>query len=155
MNMHTNTFMLGHVHPHYAKLGDASRGALRSRGLLYARNIGKPFYAATIAVDGFNSIYGLPWVLDAFIYHPVKAPSGFALDAKFQGTGGSIDEKLPFAVLSLQHIADTTGAITGLYLDAQGARPQAVQWAADACKQRGIHFFDSPASWDRFRQIHL
>ena len=143
------------IAPHFAALNDPGRKLLRKQGLLNVRNVGRPFFAETISVNGYNSIYGLPWVLDAFIYDPVKAPSGFALDVKFQNIGGSIDEKLPFAVLSLQNISLQTGAMVGLYLEAAGARPEAVQWAQDACKARGVHFFDSPASFDRFRKVHL
>ncbi len=133
----------------------ATRDCLRRHGLQSTIDhlSGLPFWVTNCAVDGFNSIYGVPWKLDIFLWHPVKARTGFVLEAKFQAVAGSCDDKLPFSVLSLDKIKQEKN-VTGsaLMLDAAGARDCVKEWVETECKARGLLFFDQTSAWYRFAQ---
>jgi len=72
----------------------------------------------------FQSLYGLPLLVDFAIWHPQKYPQGFLIQVKYQETSGSVDEKFPFLVLSLLQ----TGIPTLLLLLGDGAKREAIAW---------------------------
>lgn len=96
---------------------------------------------------GFNNLYGVPWRLDFFVVHPSKWPDGLAIESKWQSSGGSADEKLFFAVRSLEALPCPGVLIIG----SDGARACAVNW----CKQAAavnprltvLHGLDSVLKW--------
>lgn len=95
----------------------------------------------------FANIYGAPWRLDFFVVHPDKWPDGLAIESKWQSSGGSADEKLFFAVRSLEALPCPCVLIIG----SDGARACAVNW----CKQAAavnpqltvLHGLDNVLKW--------
>ena len=72
----------------------------------------------------YPNIFGVKMVTDILAYDKKKFPKGILLDAKYQGVSGSVDEKLPFAALSL--VAHDTFNI--IVLDGGAFRPAADNW---------------------------
>lgn len=78
----------------------------------------------------FENLYGVPWRLDFFVVHPERYPDGLAIETKWQSVGGSADEKLHFAVRSLEALP-----IPGvLLIGGNGARACAIRW----CKNQAV-----------------
>ncbi len=95
----------------------------------------------------FSNIYGVPWRLDFFVVHPGKWPDGLAIESKWQSSGGSADEKLFFAVRSLEALPCPGVLIIG----SDGARDCAVNWCKSAAlvnpQLTVLHGLDSVLKW--------
>lgn len=95
----------------------------------------------------FENLYGVPWKLDFFVKHPDRYPSGLAIETKWQSVGGSADEKLFFAVRSLEALPFSSVLIIG----GEGARACAIRW----CKNQAVfnprltvlHGLDNTLQW--------
>lgn len=84
-----------------------------------------PFFVQQHREKGrFQSIYKKEMKIDFFVFHPEKYPNGLLLECKRQTTGGSVDQKLPYSVLSLKG----HGVPAILLLDGQGPVPEAIDW---------------------------
>ena len=57
------------------------------------------------------SIYGVPWKIDFLVYHPDLFPEGLLVEVKQQSAPGSVDEKYPFVIMSLQNNTPAKGLI--------------------------------------------
>lgn len=101
------------------------------------RYLKQPIYARQLETG--TSIYGKPRIVDAVLYHPRLWPNCLVIQSKWQSSGGSVDEKYPFEVLSIaQGEFDTI-----IVLDGGGYTPGARQWLINqAGKNRLLHVFD-------------
>lgn len=73
-----------------------------------------------------NNIFGLPLRADVFAYHPDIFPNGLLVECKYQHTAGSVDEKVPFVVLTLNAIKASKAA---LVFGGGGCRDAIIRWA--------------------------
>lgn len=72
-----------------------------------------------------KSIYDTPQYCDFILYHPKKWPGNLIIEAKWQQTGGSVDEKYPYLVLNIQLKYPCP---TVLVLDGGGYKKGAEKW---------------------------
>jgi hypothetical protein len=72
-----------------------------------------------------QSIYGTPQYCDFIVYHPAKWPKKLIIEAKWQQSGGSVDEKYPYLVLNIQMKYQSP---TILILDGGGYKKGAERW---------------------------
>ena len=92
---------------------------------------GKPIYARQCVVG--RSIYDKERKCDLVVYHPEHFPKCLIIQCKWQGASGSVDEKYPFEVLSI----NANKYDTIIVLDGGGYSPGAEQWLkAEAGKRR-------------------
>ena len=82
----------------------------------------KPIFARQFPFK--KGIYGTEVKVDFLLYHPEKHPSCLIIEAKWQQTGGSVDEKFPYLYLNL--IEFPYPSI--LVLDGGGYRAGAEKW---------------------------
>jgi hypothetical protein len=88
-----------------------------------------------------QSIYDLDWRVDFYVWHAVKHPSGLIIEAKYQQGGGSVDEKYPFILGSLQRQqAETMVLFLG-----QGMRRESIAWCRRNCPPRCLIM-----TWEEF-----
>ena len=59
----------------------------------------QPIYSHKVRFG--TNIYGLQSEYDFAIYHPEKQPEGLIIEAKWQQSGGTVDEKFPYLVLNI------------------------------------------------------
>ena len=71
-----------------------------------------------------KDIYGKNHKVDFYLYHPRKWVHSLVIESKWQQARGSVEEKLPFLVLSIQLI----GIPTIVILDGKGYSPGAREW---------------------------
>jgi hypothetical protein len=72
-----------------------------------------------------TSIYGTPVFADFVISGAPTWPRGLAIESKWQHAQGSVDEKLPFLVLSIKAGYRVPAIIVA---DGGGHRPEALRW---------------------------
>ncbi len=86
-----------------------------------------------------RDIYGKRRRVDFILYHPRKWPDSLVIQCKWQASSGSVEEKYPFEVLSLN--ADGYPAI--IVLDGGGYSAGAEQWLrGQAGNNRLRHVFN-------------
>lgn len=76
-----------------------------------------------------ESIYGLPWCIDFFVWSRTQWPKGLIIEVKTQNVGGSVDEKLVFIVCSMQRLKRPCA----LLVTGTGFRDAAIRWAESQC----------------------
>lgn len=72
-----------------------------------------------------KNIYGLEQYCDFIIYHPKRWAQCLIIEAKWQQTRGSVDEKFPYLVLNIEQ---TYGRPTIIVMDGGGYRKGAESW---------------------------
>ena len=77
-------------------------------------------------VRGYETLYGRRHAHDFLAYNATTLPDGLVIEMKWQTSGGSVDEKLPFVVGSFKAMPVTTAM---LVIDGGGIRPCAIEWA--------------------------
>lgn len=65
---------------------------------------------------------------DFILYHPQKHTHCLVIEAKWQKSGGSIDEKFPYVVTNIQEYSPYK---TVVVLDGGGYKPHAEKWLRD------------------------
>ena len=106
-----------------ALLEDVSYRLVEPSELFFAmRDMDQPIFARQCEV-GLN-LYGKVARADIILYHPRKCPQCLIISCKWQASSGSVDEKYPFEVLSLNQI----GIDAMIVLDGGGYSPGAFQW---------------------------
>ena len=85
--------------------------------------IQQPIYSKQYFIG--KSIYDTNMYCDFVIYHPEKHPNCLIIESKWQQSGGSVDEKYPYAILNIQHKYPHK---TILILDGGGYKKQAETW---------------------------
>jgi len=86
-----------------------------------------------------QSIYGTSLFCDFIVYHPEKWPMGLWIEAKWQQSGGSVDEKYPYLVANLKKYPDYRSIIV---LDGGGYKPGAEAWLRDQTDDVLLHIFN-------------
>lgn len=75
-----------------------------------------------------TSIYDTPIFADFAVYHPQKWPQCLIIEAKWQQSGGSVDEKYPYLLLNIRNCYCYP---TILLLDGGGYKKGAEKWIRD------------------------
>ena len=110
---------------------------LNERGYLFvppirffpARELAQPIYTRQCEIG--KDIYGKKRRVDAILYHPRLYPECLVIQCKWQASGGSVEEKYPFEVLSIaQNQFDTI-----IILDGGGYSSGARQWLINQSRQ--------------------
>ena len=95
-----------------------------------------PTYAKQFQIG--ETIYGSKRYVDFIIYHPERWPKCLVLEAKWQQTSGSVDEKLPYLVECIKYSKYPTAIV----LDGKGYRKGARNWLhGKAGKDCLLHVF--------------
>lgn len=93
-------------------------------------------------------IYDTDIYVDFFLVDATSTNSGIIIECKWQQTGGSVDEKLPYVNLNIQHCYP---APTIVLIDGYGMRPGAISWleAQVATNQNlmAVHSLPSFIAW--------
>ena len=86
-----------------------------------------------------KDIYGSDRKVDFILYHPTKWPKCLVIECKWQASGGKVDRKYPFEVLSIKkNQYDTI-----LVLDGGGYTQGAKNWLIQQTgKNKLLHVFD-------------
>ena len=93
------------------------------RSLFFAMQVlRQPIYAGQ--VESGTDVYGKRRRVDFILYHPQKWPDSLIIQCKWQAVSGSVEEKYPFEVLSIQ--ANQPPAI--IVLDGGGYSAGAERW---------------------------
>lgn len=83
------------------ELADAGYEHIWPSFLIFAmREMSQPIYARQVKVG--RDIYAKVRRVDFLLFHPQRHPNGMVIQCKWQAVSGSVEEKYPFEVLSLQ-----------------------------------------------------
>lgn len=94
----------------------------------------QPIFAEQCPIG--SDIYGKSRRVDFILYHPRRWTDGLVIQCKWQASHGTVDEKFPFEVLSIQ----LNEFPTIIVLDGGGYRPGAEQWLrGQAGKNKLLH----------------
>ena len=94
----------------------------------------QPFFAEQKVIC--QSIYDTDIKCDFLLYHPEKYPNCLAIEAKWQQSGGSVDEKYPYLVANIQEKYPCPAWIV---LDGKGYKPAAEKWLKrQVSKDKGL-----------------
>ena len=88
-----------------------------------SKHLKQPIY--TRQYNAGKNIYDTTSKVDFVIYHPEKHHKCLIIEAKWQQTGGSVDEKYPFLILNIK---DKYPYETILILDGGGYKQGAREW---------------------------
>ncbi len=86
------------------------------------RTKGLPIYAREYPVG--KDLYDRAHKCDFILFHPDKYPHCLVIESKWQQASGSVEEKLPFLVLSIEQ----SGYDTFVVMDGGGYSPGAEAW---------------------------
>ncbi|WP_017319212.1 PD-(D/E)XK nuclease superfamily protein [Mastigocladopsis repens] len=70
-------------------------------------------------------IYGTDIYVDFYIIGSAAIPSGLIIECKWQQSGGSVDEKLPYVNLNIQNCYPAPAIVL---IDGGGMKPKAITW---------------------------
>ena len=87
-----------------------------------ANGLSQPIYARQCAAG--VSLYRKPRKVDFILYHPQKWPDCLVIECKWQSSSGSVEEKFPFLVQSIEK----NNFPTIIVLDGGGYSPDAETW---------------------------
>ena len=93
-----------------------------------------------------RDIYGKRRRVDFILYHPRKWPESLVVQCKWQAVGGSVEEKYPFEVLSMN--ADGYPGI--IVLDGGGYSVGAAQWLRGQAGNNRLRHVFSLGDFQRF-----
>jgi len=97
---------------------------------------GKPIYTRQYQLE---SIYGTPLKCDFILYHPTQYPSCILIEAKWQQSGGSVDEKFPYLVLNIR---EKYPCATIVVIEGGGYRKEALAWLRNQEDKKLVHVFN-------------
>ncbi len=72
-----------------------------------------------------SGIYGTDIYVDFYIYNCVAIPQGLIIECKWQQSGGSVDEKLPYLNLNIQNCYPAPAVVL---IDGEGMKKGAIKW---------------------------
>ncbi len=110
---------------------------------------GNPIYATQCVVG--KDIYGKNRRVDAILFHPELFPKCLVLQCKWQASGGSVDQKYPFEVLSIKE----SELETIIVLDGGGYSEGARDWLLKQVGQNFLKAVFTQAEFSRFARDHL
>ena len=108
-----------------------------------------PSYATQVNIG--YTIYDTDLICDFLLFHPQKWPEGLVIEAKWQQTGGTVDEKYPYFVLNIW----ASEYRTILVLDGGGYREGAANWIRSQQKHNFMHVFSMAEFQTWVNQGHL
>ena len=108
----------------------------------------KPIYARQ-CIAGKN-IYDKDRRCDLAVYHPKHFPDCLMIQCKWQGVSGSVDEKYPFEVLSI----NANKYDTVIILDGGGYSPGAERWLKEQAGKDRLLEVMNPGQFQRFIRDH-
>ncbi len=85
-----------------------------------------------------SDVYGRWRRVDFFAYHPDKWPDGLIIQCKFQGSSGSVDEKLVFEAMSI----DFSEIPAVVVLEGDGYSVEARNWLLEHSKEEGSYLLE-------------
>ncbi|MCA1991348.1 MAG: hypothetical protein LDL41_04765 [Coleofasciculus sp. S288] len=94
----------------------------RRNWLVHANDLQKR-YARHVHIG--SGIYGTDIYVDFYLLGCPSIPSGLIIECKWQQTNGSVDEKLPYLNLNIQHCYPVPAIVL---IDGQGMKPGAIAW---------------------------
>lgn len=96
-----------------------------------------PIYSREVRID--RTIYDAVYRCDFLLHHPDKWPKCLVIEAKWQKSGGTVDEKYPYLVLNIRK----SPYKTILLLDGGGYRPGAEKWVRAQVDEELLHVFNA------------
>lgn len=109
------------VHGYHEICGDLPKK--RRREWLFYSNDPPKRYAKQVYIG--SGIYGTDIYVDFFIFDAVAFPNGLIVECKWQQSGGSVDEKLPYLNLNIQTCYPS---LTVVLIDGEGMKKGAIDW---------------------------
>ncbi len=109
----------------------------------------RPIYTTQYNIG--NSIYEKPRYVDLILYHPIKFPNELAIQCKWQSSGGSVDEKYPFEVLSIAY----NQVDTIIILDGGGYSDGARDWLINQAGKGNLRYVFNQGEFVRFAKKAL
>lgn len=106
----------------YVPIGENLAKKQRLGFLLNQTNLPKR-YARQVYIG--TGIYGTEIYVDFYILGSTSIPSGLIIECKWQQTGGSVDEKLPYVNLNIQNCYPAPAVVL---IDGGGMKPGAITW---------------------------
>lgn len=113
--------LLGHK---YVQVGFDLAKKQRFECLINSQNIPKRYAKQVYIGEG---IYGSDIYVDFYIIGSTSICSGLIIECKWQQTGGSVDEKLPYLNLNIQKCYPTKAVVL---IDGGGMKTKAISWLA-------------------------
>ncbi len=113
--------LLGHG---YVQLGNNLHKKQRLQGLLTSASSPKR-YAKQVYIG--KGIYDTDIYVDFYIIGSASISTGLIIEWKWQQTGGSVDEKLPYVNLNIQNCYPAPAVVL---IDGGGMKPGAITWLA-------------------------
>jgi len=96
-------------------------------------------------LPAFRSIYGVPFKAD-FVIAPLEPAKPVLVEMKYQSSAGSVDEKLPFWLLSLEALSDKVQPVLVIFGD--GCRQGAIEWCHEYLRaEKNTRVFSSPKTF--------
>lgn len=83
----------------------------------------QPIYSRKVHIG--KSIYGANLFCDFILYHPKKHPNYLVIEARWQESSGTVDEKYPYLALNIK---EQSPYETIIILDGHGYRNGAEKW---------------------------
>ena len=102
-----------------------------------AKYLGQPVYSKQYPIS--KSIYNTQLYCDFIIHHPEKHPDCLVIEAKWQQSAGSVDEKFPYLV---ENIRKKYPCATVIILAGGGYKKDAEQWLRNQVDEKLIHVLD-------------
>ncbi|MBD2388276.1 PD-(D/E)XK nuclease superfamily protein [Cylindrospermum sp. FACHB-282] len=106
----------------YIQVGENLTQKQRLDSLLKSTNLPKR-YATQVNIGA--GIYGTDISVDFYIIGSASISSGLIIECKWQGGGGSVDEKLPYVNLNIQNCYPAPAIVL---IDGGGMRTGAIRW---------------------------
>ncbi|MBD0864771.1 MAG: hypothetical protein GDA36_03735 [Rhodobacteraceae bacterium] len=109
------------------------------------RSLNQPIFAEQCYAG--RDIYGKNRRVDFILYHPTRWPDCLVIQCKWQASSGSVEEKYPFEVLSIQKSALKTIIV----LDGEGYSDGAKQWLMNEAGKNKLLYVLSLAEITKFQ----
>ena len=113
-----------------------------------AKNGSKPIYTRQYRL---GSIYGIPLKCDFILYHPEQYHDCLIIEAKWQQSGGSVDEKFPYLVLNIREKYPCAAIVV---IEGGGYRQGALDWLRKQEDEKLIHVF-SMSEFFKWASSHI
>ena len=110
---------------------------VRRTEFIAAKYLEQPIYANQFYLG--QSVYATPLKCDFVLFHPEKWPQCLIIEAKWQQSGGSVDEKYMYLVT---HIQERYPWDTIIVLAGEGYRPGAETWLRSQVGKRLIAVYN-------------
>lgn len=125
-------------------IADTGYEKVSSQKFFAMREMDQPIYSSQCETG--NDIYGKRRRVDFILYHPKKWPNNLVIQCKWQASSGSVDEKYPFEVLSIQ----LNEYKTIIILDGKGYSTGAEQWLKSQVGKDKLIYVHNQGDFQRF-----